>query len=211
MDNAHPAHPAHHGVVNAVAPLSAVPSQLMYAGHVYPGPASNVIAMQPKTQLESAFFMPDEMRSDILARNEISNLIMDAAEAAQHSLPLEVDNYHALYPLEPPAQPMHTKLTLPASTYRATHNSTGLKYCLRRLHGEIGIYILYITLYLIELCIFQDSVCSPQSVWRSWRCGRSCSTRMLCSCAKCLRRKHLVITVSERAVMTREREREVYL
>ncbi|KAH8302680.1 hypothetical protein KR044_009400, partial [Drosophila immigrans] len=135
VDAAHPAHPAHHGVVNAVAPLSAVPPQLMYTGHVYPGPASNVIAMQPKTQLESAFFMPDEMRSDILARNEISNLIMDAAEAAQHALPLEVDNYHALYPLEPPVQPMHTKLTLPASTYRATHNSTGFKYCLRRLHG----------------------------------------------------------------------------
>ncbi|KAL7734202.1 hypothetical protein ACLKA6_011873 [Drosophila palustris] len=135
VDAAHPAHPAHHGVVNAVAPLSAVPPQMMYTGHVYPGPASNVIAMQPKTQLESAFFMPDEMRTDILARNEISNLIMDAAEAAQHALPLEVDNYHALYPLEPPAQAMHNKLTLPASTYRATHNSTGFKYCLRRLHG----------------------------------------------------------------------------
>jgi len=75
------------------------------------------------------------MRSEILARNEISNLIMDAAEAAQHALPMEVDNYHALYPLEPPAQPMHAKLTLPASTYRATHNTTGYKYCLRRLHG----------------------------------------------------------------------------
>ncbi|XP_032596131.1 PAN2-PAN3 deadenylation complex subunit PAN3 isoform X3 [Drosophila grimshawi] len=136
VDSTHPSHPAHHGVVSAVAPLNAVvPSQLLYAGHVYPGPASNVIAMQPKTQLESAFFMPDEMRSDILARNEISNLIMDAAEAAQHALPLEVDNYHALYPLEAPAQAMHTKLTLPASTYRATHNSTGFKYCLRRLHG----------------------------------------------------------------------------
>jgi len=128
-------HPAHHGV-SAVAPMSAgVPPTMMYTGHVYPGPSSNVITLQPKTLLESAFFMPDEMRSEILARNEISNLIMDAAEAAQHALPMEVDNYHALYPLEPPAQPMHAKLTLPASTYRATHNTTGYKYCLRRLHG----------------------------------------------------------------------------
>lgn len=166
VDNAHPAHPAHHGVVNAVAPLSAVPSQLMYAGHVYPGPASNVIAMQPKTQLESAFFMPDEMRTDILARNEISNLIMDATEAAQHALPLEVDNYHALYPLEPPAQAMHTKLTLPASTYRATHNSTGFKYCLRRLHGEgeIEIYNCHIQYLNGVLYTLQDFACSPQSV-----------------------------------------------
>ncbi|XP_030385179.1 PAN2-PAN3 deadenylation complex subunit PAN3 isoform X2 [Scaptodrosophila lebanonensis] len=134
-------HPAHHGVgvgVGAVAPLSGVggvPSSLLYTGHVYPGPASNVIAMQPKTQLESAFFIPDDMRTEILARNEISNLITDPAEAAQHALPMEVDNYHALYPLEPPAQPLQAKLTLPASTYRATHNTTGFKYCLRRLHG----------------------------------------------------------------------------
>lgn len=131
-------HPAHHGV-SAVAPMNTVggvPPTMFYTGHVYPGPASNVMTMHPKTQLESAFFIPDEMRSDILARNEISNLIMDAAEAAQHALPMEVDNYHALYPLEPPAQPLHAKLTLPASTYRATHNTTGYKYCLRRLHGE---------------------------------------------------------------------------
>ncbi|XP_017071182.1 PAN2-PAN3 deadenylation complex subunit PAN3 isoform X1 [Drosophila eugracilis] len=128
-------HPAHHGV-SAVAPMNAgVPPTIMYTGHVYPGPSSNVVTLQPKTLLESAFFMPDEMRSEILARNEISNLIMDAVEAAQHALPMEVDNYHALYPLEPPAQPMHAKLTLPASTYRATHNTTGYKYCLRRLHG----------------------------------------------------------------------------
>ncbi|XP_043646689.1 PAN2-PAN3 deadenylation complex subunit PAN3 isoform X3 [Drosophila teissieri] len=128
-------HPALHGV-SAVAPMSAgVPASMMYTGHVYPGPSSNVVTLQPKTLLESAFFMPDEMRTEVLARNEISNLIMDAAEAAQHALPLEVENYHALYPLEPPAQPMHAKLTFPATTYRATHNTTGYKYCLRRIHG----------------------------------------------------------------------------
>ncbi|XP_039485199.1 PAN2-PAN3 deadenylation complex subunit PAN3 isoform X3 [Drosophila santomea] len=128
-------HPALHGV-SAVTPMSAgVPASMMYTGHVYPGPSSNVVTLQPKTLLESAFFMPDEMRTEVLARNEISNLIMDAAEAAQHALPLEVENYHALYPLEPPAQPMHAKLTFPATTYRATHNTTGYKYCLRRIHG----------------------------------------------------------------------------
>lgn len=44
-------------------------------GHVYPGPASNVLGMQPRTQLSSAFFIPDEMRNDILGRNEIANLV----------------------------------------------------------------------------------------------------------------------------------------
>lgn len=43
--------------------------------HVYPGPASNVVNMQPRTQLSSAIFIPDEMRNDILSRNEIANLI----------------------------------------------------------------------------------------------------------------------------------------
>ncbi len=42
---------------------------------MYPGPASNVLGMQPRTQLSSAFFIPDEMRHDILARNEIANLV----------------------------------------------------------------------------------------------------------------------------------------
>lgn len=43
--------------------------------HVYPGPASNVVNMQPRTQLSSAIFIPDEMRNDILSRNEIANLV----------------------------------------------------------------------------------------------------------------------------------------
>lgn len=43
--------------------------------HVYPGPASNVVNMQPRTQLSSAIFIPDEMRNDILARNEIANIV----------------------------------------------------------------------------------------------------------------------------------------
>lgn len=43
--------------------------------HVYPGPTSNVVSMQSRTPLSSAFFMPEEMRSDVQARNEIANLI----------------------------------------------------------------------------------------------------------------------------------------
>lgn len=46
-----------------------------FSGHVYPGPASNVIGMQPRTQLSSAFFIPDEMRNEILGRNETANLV----------------------------------------------------------------------------------------------------------------------------------------
>ncbi|XP_036338330.1 PAN2-PAN3 deadenylation complex subunit PAN3 isoform X3 [Rhagoletis pomonella] len=126
---------AHRAAPSAVAPIPPVQPPLLYTGHhVYPGPASNLIALQPKTHLESAFFLPDEIRSEILARNEISNLMLDPAEATQHALPPEVDNYHSLYPLEP-VQALHGKLTILASTYKATHSTTGIKYCLRRLHG----------------------------------------------------------------------------
>lgn len=126
---------AHHAAPSVVAPIPAVQPPLLYTGHhVYPGPASNLIALQPKTHLESAFFLPDEMRSEILARNEISNLMLDPADVAQHALPPEVDNYHSLYPLEP-VQALHGKITILSSTYKATHSTTGIKYCLRRLHG----------------------------------------------------------------------------
>ncbi|XP_037907770.1 PAN2-PAN3 deadenylation complex subunit PAN3 isoform X2 [Hermetia illucens] len=108
-------------------------STLMYnhMGHVYPGPASNVINMKPKTLLSSAFFMPEEMRIEIQGRNEIANLIMENPENS--NLPIEVDNYHSLYPLEP--ETLHPKLIQQSSTYKATNSSTGIKYCLRRLHG----------------------------------------------------------------------------
>lgn len=42
---------------------------------MYPGPASCILNMQPKTQLSSAFFIPDELRNDILQRNEIANVM----------------------------------------------------------------------------------------------------------------------------------------
>lgn len=126
---------AHHAAPSVVAPIPPVQPPLLYTGHhVYPGPASNLIALQPKTHLESAFFLPDEIRSEILARNEISNLMLDPVDVTQHALPPEVDNYHSLYPLEP-VQALHGKLTILSSTYKGTHSTTGIKYCLRRLHG----------------------------------------------------------------------------
>ncbi|XP_037940284.1 PAN2-PAN3 deadenylation complex subunit PAN3 [Teleopsis dalmanni] len=124
----------HHATPSVVAPITPVQSSLLYAGHIYPGPASNVISLQPKSQLESAFFMPEEMRSEVLARNEISNLLLDPNETAQNSIPIEMENFHSLYPLES-VQPLHGKLTMLSTTYKATNSNTGVKYCLRRLHG----------------------------------------------------------------------------
>lgn len=90
--------------------------------------------MQPRTQLSSAIFIPEEMRNGILERNEIANMIDPNPNP---EMPSEIDSYHSLYALEP--QPIHQKLPLPSSTYKATHNTTGVKYCLRRLHGSYSI------------------------------------------------------------------------
>lgn len=57
---------------------NSTPISLPYShpGHVYPGPASHVINyQQPKAQLSSAFFMSEELRNEILARNETANSI----------------------------------------------------------------------------------------------------------------------------------------
>uniref|UniRef100_A0A182WIF7 PAN2-PAN3 deadenylation complex subunit PAN3 n=1 Tax=Anopheles minimus TaxID=112268 RepID=A0A182WIF7_9DIPT len=116
---------------NSFAHIASSQINLSYThpGHVYPGPASHVINMQSKAQVSAAYFMQDELRNDILARNEIVNSI----ENDSQDIPLEVENYHSLCLLESSA--LQPKLTLPTSTYRATHAVTGVKYCLRRLHG----------------------------------------------------------------------------
>ncbi|XP_055690209.1 PAN2-PAN3 deadenylation complex subunit PAN3 isoform X2 [Lutzomyia longipalpis] len=116
----------HHTAAAAAAQMSL---SFTHPGHVYPGPASSVLSLQPKTLLSSAFFMPSEMRSSIQARNAISNTL----ETGGMELPLEVDNYHGLCPLEPMA--VNLKLPVPASSYKATHSNTGVKYFLRRIHG----------------------------------------------------------------------------
>lgn len=46
--------------------------------------------MQPKTQLSLAFFIPDEMRTEIQNRNEISNLLLDNNDNT--NIPIDIDN-----------------------------------------------------------------------------------------------------------------------
>lgn len=109
-------------------------SDVYSLGHLYSGPASSVVNLQPKSKLHSAFFMPDEMRLDIQTRNAIANSIEVAATAESGGeLPLEVDSYHSLAPLE--TTPISLKLPVQATMYKATHSTTGIKYCLRRIHG----------------------------------------------------------------------------
>lgn len=68
---------------------------------------------------------------DLQGRNTIANAIEPVPDHLE--LPLELENYHALTPVEP--MPVSLKMPVVATMYRATHSSTGVKYTLRRIHG----------------------------------------------------------------------------
>lgn len=89
--------------------------------------AASHMQQPQKSFLSSTFFMPEDLHNNLLLKNEISNSI----DHNSSNLPLEVDNYHSLALLE-----ASSNLPVPSSTYKAIHTSTGIKYCLRRLHGE---------------------------------------------------------------------------
>lgn len=42
---------------------------------MYSGPASCILNMQPKTLLASAFFIADDLRGEVMQRNEIANMM----------------------------------------------------------------------------------------------------------------------------------------
>ncbi|XP_026471412.1 PAN2-PAN3 deadenylation complex subunit PAN3-like isoform X2 [Ctenocephalides felis] len=99
---------------------------------VYNGPSSNVASIRPNSALSAAFFMPEELRQDLIAMQQ-DEILCNAGEC---NLPMEVDNYHSLTPLESPVTSLiGHKGSMPASTYRAVNTTTGVRYCLRRLHG----------------------------------------------------------------------------
>lgn len=56
-------------------------------------------------------------------------------------IPPEVDNYHNLFPLEPPQGNNLQKSTTfgyPTTCYKAVNTKDGMTYCLKRIHGKMG-------------------------------------------------------------------------
>jgi len=103
----------------------------MTDGYMYtPSPISSTttnshVQQTTKSFLSSTYFMSEDLRNSLLLKNEIANSVEDSS-----NLPIEVDNYHSLSLLE-----ASSNLPVPSSTYKAIHSSTGIKYCLRRLHS----------------------------------------------------------------------------
>ncbi|XP_015921767.1 PAN2-PAN3 deadenylation complex subunit pan3 isoform X2 [Parasteatoda tepidariorum] len=103
--------------------------------HLYPGNPSHIEHMRLKANAPS-FFLPDELRMDILHRHQLT---LAEANPEQHTdLPAEVDAYHKLCPLEPPIGDSPIKSSTfgyVTSVYKAAHIKTGVYYCMRRIHG----------------------------------------------------------------------------
>lgn len=95
-------------------------------GHAYTAP-SHLTDLKQNNYQSSVFFMAEDLRNSILIKNELSN----SNDHESQSLPLEVDNFHSLSLLDTSNLPVST-----SSTYKVTHSLTGIKYCLRRLHGK---------------------------------------------------------------------------
>lgn len=101
---------------------------------LYPGNPSHIEHMKPKANAPS-FFLPDELRMDILHR---IGLTMAQPNPDYLDFPSEVDNYHNLCPLENYPSNGPTKSATfgyITSVYKAINTKTGIYYCLRRIHG----------------------------------------------------------------------------
>ncbi|KAK2168696.1 hypothetical protein LSH36_15g19075 [Paralvinella palmiformis] len=94
----------------------------------------HVAHMKPRAH-QPSFFMPDELKLDILNKHAIS--LMQVDQEHNRDIPLEVDNYHNLFPLEPPVANVRKSSTFgyQTSVYKATSTKDGMLYCLRRIHG----------------------------------------------------------------------------
>ncbi|XP_071050850.1 PAN2-PAN3 deadenylation complex subunit PAN3 isoform X2 [Onthophagus taurus] len=104
------------------------------AYQVYPGTPSHISSIKTRGT-NSSFFISDDARLEILSRNALTLAQSDPEQYPD--LPQEVDNYHDLCPLEPIPNNTLQKAHLgyQASMYKATNVKTGLRYCLRRIHG----------------------------------------------------------------------------
>lgn len=102
---------------------------------MYQGQPAHIAHMKVKSNMPQ-FFMPDELKMEILNRNALTMAHIDLGQNID--IPSEVDTYRNLFPLEPPNDnPHHKSKTFgyPTTCYKALNTKDGLTYCLRRIHG----------------------------------------------------------------------------
>ncbi|XP_074649984.1 PAN2-PAN3 deadenylation complex subunit pan3-like [Tubulanus polymorphus] len=102
---------------------------------MYPGVPPHIAHMKPRPTLAS-FACSEEIKMEMLNRSAVTMLQIDPDSVPD--IPVRVDNYESLYPLEPPpSNSLHKSSTFgyPTTCYKAHNTKDGLIYCLRRIHG----------------------------------------------------------------------------
>ncbi|XP_073976330.1 poly(A) specific ribonuclease subunit PAN3 isoform X1 [Rhodnius prolixus] len=98
------------------------------------GNSSSTVAATPANDPSLSYYIANQLRLEVQHKNNLTLAQPDPESCPD--LPLEVDNYHELVPLEvAPSLPKQHSIPYTTSTYKATHIKTGLRYCLRRVHG----------------------------------------------------------------------------
>ncbi|XP_065349432.1 PAN2-PAN3 deadenylation complex subunit PAN3 isoform X1 [Cloeon dipterum] len=83
-----------------------------------------------------SYYLLDEFRLELLHRNAL--VLAQPNAEGYPDLPVEIDNYHELCPLEPISQTNQKTsqvISYQTSTFKATHTKSGARFCLRRVHG----------------------------------------------------------------------------
>ncbi|KAJ3336479.1 PAB-dependent poly(A)-specific ribonuclease subunit 3 [Gonapodya sp. JEL0774] len=78
--------------------------------------------------------MSDRLREELQKRNEASNYGLDDSARLAQGLPVELYNYHSLYPLEQ-TKSVPGSFGYSSTVYRATSSVDGKSYVLRRVEG----------------------------------------------------------------------------
>ncbi|XP_064608976.1 PAN2-PAN3 deadenylation complex subunit pan3-like isoform X2 [Liolophura sinensis] len=102
---------------------------------MFPALPPHIAHMKVKANMPQ-FFMPDEIKMDLLNRHALTLAQLDPEQ--NPDIPPEVDNYHNLFPLEPPQGNNLQKSTTfgyPTTCYKAVNTKDGMTYCLKRIHG----------------------------------------------------------------------------
>ncbi|XP_046996275.1 PAN2-PAN3 deadenylation complex subunit PAN3 isoform X1 [Schistocerca americana] len=114
---------------------TSVSSVVLPSFHMYPGTPTHLHPV-PQSKAGSGYYIAEELRLEALHRNA---LVLSQPDPDQYpDLPNEIDNYHDLCPLQSATGNTLRKSQLlgyPISTYKATNTKTGVRYCLRRVHG----------------------------------------------------------------------------
>ncbi|XP_067004474.1 PAN2-PAN3 deadenylation complex subunit PAN3 isoform X2 [Anabrus simplex] len=118
---------------SALSTSSTVSPVILPNFHVYPGTPTHVSSVDTKT---SGFYVSESIRNETIHKNALILAQPDPEQCPD--LPNEIDNYHdlcLLKPVQPNSVHKAQLLGYPMSTYKATNTKTGVRYCLRRVHG----------------------------------------------------------------------------